>query len=231
MSQSPASHSTPPGRTIAIGDIHGCLAALHALLQVVDPQPEDTVVTLGDYVDRGPDSRGVIDRLLMLACHCQLVPLLGNHDEMMRQICEGDTSSFVAWLMFGGDATALSYGGEVPAGVPKEHVEFLRGCLEWFELEHHFFVHASYRADLPLQEQPRDVLLWESLRDRVPGPHISGKTAIVGHTAQRQGEILDLGYLKCIDTCCYGQGWLTAMDVNTGQVWQSDKEGRLRDPR
>jgi len=72
------------------------------------------------------------------------------------------------------------------------------------------------------------VLRWESLKLRQPGPHCSGKTAIVGHTAQRDGEILDLGYLKCIDTCCYGEGWLTALDVDSGQVWQADKEGRMR---
>jgi serine/threonine protein phosphatase 1 len=69
---------------------------------------------------------------------------------------------------------------------------------------------------------------WLSLRDWVPPPHVSGKTAIVGHTAQRSGEILDLGYLKCIDTWCYGGGWLTALEVNTGQVWQADAQGNLR---
>jgi serine/threonine protein phosphatase 1 len=97
------------------------------------------------------------------------------------------------------------------------------------ETEQHIFVHANYQAELPLDQQSSDVLLWPSLKDRLPGPHASGKTAIVGHTAQKNGEILDLGYLKCIDTCCYGTGWLTGLELQTGRVWQADKAGKLRD--
>jgi serine/threonine protein phosphatase 1 len=67
------------------------------------------------------------------------------------------------------------------------------------------------------------------MRPVPPGPHYSGKIAILGHTAQRDGRILDLGYLKCIDTCCYGEGNLTALEVHTGQTWQADKRGRLMD--
>jgi serine/threonine protein phosphatase 1 len=68
------------GRTIAIGDIHGCSDALAALIDAVAPCPHDIVVTLGDYIDRGPNSRGVVDRLIALAGQCQLVTLLGNHE-------------------------------------------------------------------------------------------------------------------------------------------------------
>ena len=70
-------------RTIAIGDIHGCSAALDALLNAIRPRPEDCIVTLGDYINRGPDSRGVIERLIELKDRCRLVPLLGNHEEML----------------------------------------------------------------------------------------------------------------------------------------------------
>ena len=97
-----------------------------------------------------------------------------------------------------------------------------------FETPWHFFVHANYRADTALDQLPREVLLWESLKRHVPGPHYSGKIAILGHTAQKSGDVLDLGHLRCIDTWCYGDGWLTAMDVQTGRVWQADKHGRLR---
>src|SRR5438128_342790 len=71
------------GRTIAVGDVHGCKAALDALLAAIEPEPADTLVTLGDYVDRGPDSRGVLDRLIGLAGRCRLVPLMGNHEEAL----------------------------------------------------------------------------------------------------------------------------------------------------
>ena len=215
-------------RIIAIGDVHGCLVALHALLEVVDPRPGDTIVTLGDYVDRGPDSRGVIEQLIALSEHCRLIPILGNHDQVMLDVCDGADDVREDWSLFGGDATAASYDGAVPERVPREHLAFLRGCVLYHETSTHFFVHGLYEADLPLASQSSEVLLWDTLRYREPGPHMSGKTAIVGHTAQPDGEILDLGYLKCIDTCCYGEGWLTALDVASGQVWQADKEGRMR---
>ncbi len=219
----------PEARTIAVGDVHGCLAALRAVLAAVEPRPEDTIVTLGDYVDRGPDSRGVIQYLIDLRRRCRLVPLLGNHDELFLDVCSGDSELFGEWLLFGGDATIRSYDGRVPDGVPEQHVEFLKSCRPYYESATCFFVHANYVADLPLQQQPTEALYWHSLRDREPGPHCSEKTAIVGHTAQKDGRILDLGYLKCIDTCCYGEGWLTAMDVDSGRVWQADKQGQMKD--
>jgi serine/threonine protein phosphatase 1 len=98
----------------------------------------------------------------------------------------------------------------------------------YYEMDRHFFLHGSYWAKLPLEAQPREAILWESLKIRRPGPHCSGKTAIVGHASQKTGEILDLGYLKCIDTWCYGEGWLTALDVSSGQLWQADKHGKMR---
>jgi serine/threonine protein phosphatase 1 len=72
-----------PGRTIAIGDVHGCSAALAALLEVIAPTPRDTLIPLGDMIDRGPDSRGVLEQLIALAARCRLIPLLGNHEEML----------------------------------------------------------------------------------------------------------------------------------------------------
>lgn len=74
-----------PGRMIAIGDIHGCSMALDALLQAVGPRQDDTIVCLGDYVDRGLDSKGVIDRLVALTDRCRVVPILGNHDEKRQR--------------------------------------------------------------------------------------------------------------------------------------------------
>ncbi len=216
------------GRLIAIGDIHGCLAALHAVLAAIDPTPADTIVTLGDYVDRGPDSCGVLETLIGLRLKTEFVPLLGNHDEMLLSICRGRSELLADWLMFGGDETLASYDTITPVDVWPSHLTFLDGCRIFYEAEHHLFVHGNYRANEPLDRQPREVLIWESLKRHVPGQHFSGKTAILGHTAQKSGEVLDLGHLKCIDTWCYGDGWLTAMDVLSGQVWQADKRGKRR---
>jgi serine/threonine protein phosphatase 1 len=226
-----------PERLIAIGDIHGCSAALEALLGAIKPGPGDTIVTLGDYVDRGPDSRGVIEKLVRLSAQTHLVSLLGNHDKMMLDAFENTSdaidrgrllSETEEWLMCGGDATLASYGTNSPQGIPPAHFDFLSACPKYYETERHIFIHANYAAELPLEEQPDYLLLWESLRRHLPGPHYSGKTVVVGHTSQKTGEILDLDYLKCIDTWCYGEGWLTALNVFSGKQWQADKGGSLR---
>jgi len=214
-------------RTIAMGDIHGCSLALAALIEAVKPGPSDTVVTLGDYVDRGCDSRGVICQLMELAQRCRLVPLLGNHDEMLLDIVWGRRDLLDDWLNFGGDATLASYECVAPEQIPAWHLDFLRECRPWYESDRFLFVHASYDARYPLAGQPAELLRWESIRDQFPGPHCSGKRAIVGHTSQKSGRVLDLGYLQCIDTWVYGDGCLTAIDVDTGQTWQADRRGTL----
>jgi serine/threonine protein phosphatase 1 len=217
-----------PGRTIAVGDIHGCSKALDALIEVIRPRIGDTIVTLGDYIDRGPDSRGVIDRLIELGHRCHLVPLMGNHEEMLFEALEG-SFPLEYFLGVGGDATLDSYGpGRDLSLIPEDHIHFLKGCLDFHETDAHFFAHAGYDPDLPMAEQDGGMLRWNSLRDMTPGPHESGKVVIVGHTSQEGGEILDLGHLICIDTFCHGGGWLTALDVGTGEVWQANQLGKVR---
>ncbi|MGD9127892.1 MAG: metallophosphoesterase [Planctomycetia bacterium] len=215
-------------RTIAIGDLHGYLEAFNALLEIIRPGPDDTIVTLGDYFDRGPNSRGVLDRLIQLEKECHLVPLFGNHDQIVLDLADGNSPYYNDWLQYGGDTTLASYGCDSPADFPKEHLDFLRRCVPWYETESHIFVHASYERDLPMEEQPGRILRWDSLRDRLPGPHRSGKKVIVGHTAQKNGCPLILEYLICIDTWIYGDGYLTALNVDTNQILQVDQAGRLK---
>ncbi len=214
-------------RTIAIGDIHGYSAALDALLDAIRPCPEDTIVTLGDYINRGPDSRGVIERLMDLPRRCRLVPILGNHDQILLEARSG--LRLMALIGMGGIATLNSYGpGRDIRLIPQAHFQFLEGCRDFYETDTHIFVHANYFPDIPMEEQPVMMLRWESISDMPPRPHVSGKTVIAGHTSQRSGEILDLGYVKCIDTDCYGGGSLTALDVQTGKSWQADRQGNMR---
>ena len=213
-------------RTIAIGDIHGCSQALDALLRAIEPTAQDTIVALGDYVDRGPDSRGVVERLLALAKECRLAPLMGNHEIMLLD-CIDRGHVDPAWLTYGGKETLQSYGGRLE-DIPAEHLAFFRDLLPYFETESHFFVHANYQYDMPLAEQPPYLLYWEHLHLSLPPRHECGKSAIVGHTSQKWGEILDLGHVRCIDTFCHGGGWLTALDVESGEVWQADRTGHLR---
>jgi serine/threonine protein phosphatase 1 len=213
-------------RTIAIGDIHGCSQALGALIKAIEPAADDTVVFLGDYVDRGPDSKGAIELVLNLESRCQVVPLVGNHELMLL---DAVLHSVVLgpWLECGGAATVKSYAGQL-SNIPPQHLAFLRRCKRYHETAAHFFVHANYAHNVSLDEQPDYLLFWEHLHFHIPSPHENGKIAVVGHTSQRSGEILDLGHVLCLDTYCHGGGWLTALDIGSAQVWQADRDGRLR---
>lgn len=223
-----------PGRTIVIGDIHGCRDALAALIDAVAPGRDDTIVLLGDYIDRGPNSRGVLDCLIALAGRCRLVPLLGNHEEALLDALR-DTNCLRRWLTLGGADTLRSYGWAAGGPrraladwFPKPHREFLAGCRDYFEAPTHLFVHAGYVPELALAKQPGLALRWRVTDAATAAPHRSGKVAVVGHTPQQSGEVLDLGFLVCIDTNCVRGGWLTALDTHTGRVWQADATGRLR---
>lgn len=206
-------------RNIAIGDIHGCFSELTSLLRAIDPQPDDTIIPLGDYVNRGMDSKGVLDTLIELSGRCRLIPILGNHDEMLLK-AKTSRSAFRHYLEFGGIETLDSYGdsGQISL-VPQVHFQFLESCVDYFENKTHFFTHGSYDPALPLDQQDGRTLRWLSLRDSAPGPHCSGKIAVVGHTPQP--ELLDLGHLICLDTGCANGGKLTAMEIRSGEIWQA----------
>lgn len=215
-------------RVIAIGDIHGCAAALRAAIAAIDPQPRDTLVVLGDVVDRGPDTRGALDQLLELREQCQLIAILGNHEEMMLNYVDGRPQPD-DWLMCGGRETMASYGTTLdPQSITDVHIDYICTWGDYWENDSHFFVHGNYDPHVPLSEQRFSHLRWVALRQSIPTAHCSGKTAIVGHTSLKNGEILDLGYLKCIDTYCHGGGWLTALDTTSGQIWQANRDGAMR---
>lgn len=214
-------------RTFAIGDIHGHARALEALLQSIELQPEDTVIFLGDYLDRGPDSRGVIERILQLQTRHRVIPLLGNHEAALLDARDRD-SAREFWLSpaCGGLATLASYGTEAAdlGVIPDRHWRFLEQLPLVHEMDTHFFIHANYAANWPLAQHDSRTALWLDLRD-LPGPHFSGKTAVVGHTPQMDGCILDAGHLLCIDTGCGFGGWLTALEVVSGEIWQVSEQG------
>ncbi|WP_206108096.1 metallophosphoesterase family protein [Paludisphaera soli] len=219
-----------PERTIAVGDVHGCSKALKALVDAIRPTGDDLIVTLGDYVNRGPDSRGVLDALADLKDRCRLVPILGNHDEMLLRAHSGLPAPATVPGGPPGDRPDRDWGRELEKLSPA-NLAFLRTCVDSHEAPDHFFVHAAYDPAQPLDRQPASLLRWHSLKFGVPRRHFSGKTAVVGHSSQKNGKILDLGHIVCIDTYCHGGGWLTALDVVTGRTWQADREGRLRRPQ
>lgn len=218
-------------RHLAIGDIHGCINALSSLVDFVSLRPDDTIVFLGDYVDRGPDSRAVLDFVIELGRSHHLVPLRGNHEVMMLDSRE-KKSWFHAWLRYGGEATLRSYSSSVDSpvsfdDVPDEHIDFLENeLLSYYECESHFFVHASADSNLALEDQTDPALYWRRYND--PIQHCSGKVMVCGHTIQQSGLPASNEHSICIDTWAYGDGWLTCLDVASGRIWQSNEAGDRR---
>lgn len=213
-------------RVIAIGDVHGCAGALKLLLDVVCPLATDTFVFLGDCVDRGPDSRGVIEQMLALSDLCQVIPLLGNHEEMVLAAHDRPGTA-TEWLRHGGREMLASYEVESAREITREHLLYMRTWRDFWETSRHFFAHGGYDPETPLADQEWGFQRWQAIHWAIPEPHLSGKIAVVGHSAQKTGKVLDAGHLICIDTYCHGGGWLTALDVTTGTSWQASEDGRV----
>lgn len=220
-----------PSRVLAIGDIHGVASALDALLEVVAPSPDDLVITLGDYVDRGIDSAGVIERIIKLSARCQLVPLRGNHEEMMLDARRGP-EFLELWKRLGGDTALMSYAPDEDAPglerIPDSHWHLLEHtCRDIYESDSHLFVHGGVDPKLPLDQQSPAVLRWQTFPP--PQPHPCGKIVVCGHTPQRSGVPAALPHAICIDTAIHRGGWLTCLNVPSGHYWQANERGEIRE--
>lgn len=166
--------------TFAIGDIHGCLGPLKNLLAIIEGSRPDggTVVFLGDYVDRGPDSKGVVDLIIAgpQKKGWTWISLKGNHEDMMVGAYDGEYE-LVWWLGNGGTETLASYGG----GLSAEPIEWMRSLPLKHEDANRIYVHAGLDETVPLSEQTEQTMLWS----RRP-PHFSGdywgKHLVHGHT-------------------------------------------------
>jgi len=218
-------------RHLAIGDIHGCISALTTLVDFVALRDDDIIVTLGDYIDRGPDSRAVLDFLIALGKSHHHVPLRGNHEIMMLD-ARHKKSWRHAWMSYGGEATLRSYAPTQDsagsfADIPESHYDFLENRLvSYYECDTHFFVHANADAHIALNDQTDPTLYWKKYKD--PAPHCSGKIMVCGHTPHLSGLPQSNDHSICIDTWVYGDGWLSCLDVESGTVWQANEAGDTR---
>ena len=174
-------------RIFAIGDIHGCNRELKQLLALIRPDPlTDALVFIGDYIDRGSESRGVIDTLLGLKKKFpRLICLKGNHESMfLNYYLEGRDEEL--YIINGGGMTLSSYGitladARAGTGFPEDHLLFIDALPLYYETETHIFVHAGLRPGIPLSEQSPDDLLW--IRDEfIYSDCDFGKTVVFGHT-------------------------------------------------
>ncbi|MEK7950704.1 metallophosphoesterase family protein [Luteolibacter soli] len=218
-------------KTFVIGDIHGYLRALDALLDAVPFGPDDLLLFLGDYVDKGPDTKGVLDRLANFSSRPNTVFLRGNHDQMLLD-AHLDPDKYSIWESLAGDDPLASYGSgdssELIEQIPESHWHFLaQTCVDFLEDERFIFVHAGIRSHLSPQEEDTDHLHWLTLS--MAQPHFSHRTVICGHSAQASGIIADLGHTICIDTGISKGKFLTCLELGSFHYWQSSPEGRIQD--
>ena len=207
----------------AIGDIHGCPKSLDVLLETLELTASDHVVFVGDYTDRGPDSKGVIDRLIQMEAasadgsgpRCTF--LRGNHDQMMLDYIErGD---FALWRANGGLETLGSYAPTGHVEIPEAHHAFLARTRLYLDTPEFCFVHAGLKPQYTvadnLRHETSETFLWT--REHLNAERHWEKTVVCGHTPQP--EAFDEGDLILIDTgCVYAMhpdyGTLTAVRLS-----------------
>lgn len=220
---------TSEKRLFAIGDIHGCALELETLLEKLRIRSDDIVVFLGDYIDRGPNSRRVIDLILDLSKRCEVVALKGNHEAMFTEFLEHPESSGAAlFVLNGGSSTLASYGSVdgCPAGsfeIPDTHLEFYKSLRLYFETDSHFFVHAGVPirplgAINPASDE--DALLW-SRQPFLSTDYRWEKVIVHGHTPVFSGEVRP--NRVNLDTGCVYDGFLTALELPSGQFHRVEK--------
>lgn len=217
-------HAAETGAVFAIGDVHGCADELRALLQKLPLRRDSLVVFLGDYIDRGPDSRGVVDTILDLQQYCRVVCLLGNHELMLREFLEGSDSRRVARFIYnGGSATLASYADHDGVFVmPEEHREFF-DSLAYHHIEgEHCFVHAG----IPTAVEEIDVevhgeeMVWMRHRPGMPEPNYS-KIVVHGHSAIPNIDVQPRR-INLDTACVYGRR-LTGMELKTREVYTVER--------
>jgi serine/threonine protein phosphatase 1 len=220
---------------VAIGDIHGCLSPLQTLLDKLAPNSDETLVFLGDYIDRGPDSKGVIDYLLVLKETHPCVFLMGNHEFMMLEYL--DFGREEGWAMNGGKSTLASYMLHDEIHIPESHIDFLHNLVYYYDTEKYFFVHGGLKPTRSIVENlkllsPMD-FVWE--RDHLNPHHLFyedyawEKTVVCGHTPRPEPILKDK--LISIDTgCVYNYspelGRLTAIRLPSLEIVQVDNRSQ-----
>lgn len=204
--------------TYAISDVHGRLDELNQLLTLIDRKDDDEIVFLGDYIDRGQQSKEVVTKLIEMSRNEYGVHLLKGNHEVMAIEAMRDPTVLNSWLHCGGQATVNSYRGHV---MPS-HLHFFKQLKGYHETEHDIFVHAALAPDTPLHAQSEAMLYWEKLTYALN--HQSNKKIYCGHTTQESGYPVLLGAARCIDCA----GWLTAIRTSDDTVYQVNRTGEQR---
>lgn len=213
----------------AIGDIHGCYQNLVLLITSIPRSENDTFIFLGDYVDRGEDTKEVIAFFIEFSKLNNCVFLKGNHEIFMLSATI-DEHYFSDWLCFGGSEVLKSYQIDKndlnwESKIPESHWKFLASTLPYYETDSYIFVHAGLEKGVSLINQNKHYLYWEKFI--IPEQYSEDKIVVCGHTSRKNGLIANFGHSICIDTFAYGGKWLTALNVQSGEFYQSNLENEI----
>lgn len=217
-------------RRFVIADIHGCCRTFrHLLFKRIKLTKNDTLVLLGDYIDRGPDSKGVLGTIIELQqTGYGIYPILGNHEDLFLQTVFNNAGT-TDWLDFGGRATLKSYGVDNAEEISWEHIQFMQKLPNNYVTDTHVFVHAGLNFCLedPLKETSKNSMLWDrQCRTGYPGK-IGGRKLVTGHTVCSLDEIKHSlkKNLTRLDNGCYmgsqymGRGNLVALELESGELF------------
>jgi serine/threonine protein phosphatase 1 len=213
----------------AIGDIHGCHNALVTLFNNIPKNQSDTFVFLGDYVNKGPNSKKSIQFLIDFSKKYDSIFLRGNHDIMMME-ARHSLKKHKEWINQGGDATLGSFGvlkdrnwsGKIDASV----WNFLEATKKYHQIEKYLFVHAGLEPETTIENQRNENLYWKKYQ--TPKKYSNENIVICGHTSRRNGEIANFGHTICIDTFASGGQWLTGLNISSGEYYQSNQKMETR---
>lgn len=216
-------------RRYALGDVHGCSRTLRRMVEeVLNLGRDDTLFLLGDYIDRGPDSRGVLDYLMTLwNDDYDIRPLMGNHEEMAVGAASGAVGRDL-WYGNGGSISVEQFGVDSPEDIPRRYLDFMSRLPRILVEKDYVFVHAglNFLARDPISETDPSFMLWERDYRFQPGK-IGGRTLVCGHTMTSLAEIrtsLDLCKpVICLDNGCWsrgeiGFGNLVALNLDTREL-------------
>lgn len=204
----------------AIGDIHGCYNKLKKMLSILPYKEDDVLVFLGDYIDRGPESRNVVDAVIDLKRkrRDKVVCLMGNHERMLLDYLDGKNREL--FLLNGGNATLKQYEKDGVIDIPEEHIRFFRSLKQIYITQSYVFVHAGVMPGVALDCQKEEDLLW--IRgDFIFSDFDFKKKVIFGHTPMKSYQpFFDKNKIG-IDTGAVYGGFLTAIELPSEKVYQT----------
>ncbi len=217
-------------RILAISDIHGCLNTFKAILQQINYTKADQLFLIGDFIDRGPDSKGVIDHVWYLQVQGFTITCIkGNHEQMLLNGLK-DWNKAKMWLIHGGSQTLDSFGAADMQAVPKKYIDWMENLPHYVEFQDYIFVHAGLNFDVPNPFEAEHSMLW--IRDWYPNVNFSwlGNRIIVhGHTPFKKTSIEEMfdkmDYLQVLDIdagCCFeyeGLGHLCCVDLSNRKLY------------